>query len=148
MRMKLLSLTTALVLVALLSVPKPAFADRFTTYVWSRMLDVLLILGMNDLSSTHDPFTSWIYNRKYEDVNFHLRRGRTYYIVGVCDQDCSDLDLAAYDSNGALISSDLRIDSTPVVSVTAYRETNITVRASMRSCNSSFCHYGLGAFSR
>ena len=72
----------------------------------------------------------------------------SYRILGVCDNDCRDLDLALYDENGKLIGSDQKVDDLPAVSVTPSWTGPFTVRATMASCRTRQCLYGFQAFYR
>jgi hypothetical protein len=54
-------------------------------------------------------------------------------IFGVCDVDCSDLDINLYDSTGSLVSSDTLTDDTPVV-VAPYNGV-YSVEVIMTSCS-------------
>jgi hypothetical protein len=42
---------------------------------------------------SHDPYTGTLYDNAYEDLTLTLHSGVSYALVGVCDNDCSDLDL-------------------------------------------------------
>jgi hypothetical protein len=35
-----------------------------------------------------------------------LQKGMQYVIIGVCDKDCSDLDIKVYDENDRVIATD------------------------------------------
>lgn len=67
---------------------------------------------------------------------------RQYIIVGVCDQDCSDLDLFLYDHDGDAIERDVEPDAGPVVPVTPGAGAH-QVRVDMVACSVEPCVYGL-----
>ena len=122
-----------------------AQVDPWVAQVRSQLRRVANIAGYNGYSLTHDFFGNLRDNYR-EDVTFNLRSGKTYRIIGVCDNDCSDLDLKIYDANGNLIASDTLRDSQPIISVRPKWDSAFTVRATMVSCSSSPCRYGIGAF--
>ena len=47
--------------------------------------------------------------------------GTSYQIVGVCDTDCSDLDLVLYDRDGEPVAEDILPDDVPIIEVTVAR---------------------------
>lgn len=63
---------------------------------------------------THDPFVDRLGNGGNDDITLNLRKGTSYVIVGVCDDDCKDMDLKLYDDNGRLVDSDTAADDTPI----------------------------------
>ncbi len=68
-----------------------------------------------------------------------LQAGTAYGIVGVCDIDCSDLDLRLLDPDGAGVSEDDAGDDGPVLLVTAESSGVFTVEVSMVRCAAASC---------
>ncbi len=110
-----------------------------------RAVTSLLHLGF-DIASSYRPFTGTLHNNTYTDVTYTLEQGVPYALVGVCDNDCSDLDLKLYDENYHLIDSDTRPDATPVIQVTPKWTGVFHVRVIMSRCDVGPCWYGLGEF--
>ena len=75
-----------------------------------------------------------------------LRAGTTYGIVGVCDVDCSDLDLRLLDPDGASVSEDNAGDDGPVLLVTAETSGVFTVEVSMVRCTAASCGWAVQAY--
>ena len=80
------------------------------------------------------------------NVMLDLVAGRSYSIVGVCDNDCSNLDLWLYDPAGAEIAGDGLPDDTPVINVTPGSSGTYRLRVGMVKCTSSPCQYGVRTF--
>ena len=76
-------------------------------------------------------------------ANIQAPGGATYF-VGVCDENCRDLDLIVRDASGREIGRDKEIDDVPLVMVEATAGT-YTVEVSMADCNGQ-CHWGVGVF--
>lgn len=98
--------------------PTSAFAQR--TSEWEAQVRQQLINAGSKLYGrgfelTHETYTGSLYNNTYETLTLTLHAGTGYALVGVCDADCSDLDLVLYDADGREVSSDLKPDDTPVV---------------------------------
>lgn len=110
-----------------------------------RAVTALLNLGY-DVRSSYEPFVGTLRNNTYTDVTYTLQGGVPYALVGVCDNDCPDLDLKLYDENYHLIDSDTQPDATPVIQVTPRWTGTFHVRVIMSRCNNSPCWYGIGEF--
>jgi hypothetical protein len=95
-----------------------AQSDRWAEQVRRQLIKIAPALGLSGYSLTHNPFIGSLGRGGQEDVTLTMRSGVTYAIVGVCDNDCQDLDLILYDDNGNRVASDVQRDDTPVVKVT------------------------------
>jgi hypothetical protein len=82
-----------------------------------------------------------------ESLTFSLVGGATYIIKGVCDDDCSDLDLTLYDPQGTQVDIDIEVDAEPVVQATPSSSGSYRVDVAMPGCSVSPCFYGVGLFS-
>lgn len=98
--------------------------------------------------STHDVYTGSLQNQKNETVTLTLRAGREYAILGVCDTDCTDLDLHIMDPSGNQVDVDIELDDFPVLEVRPPRDGTYTVRVTMATCSVSPCFYGIGVWAR
>lgn len=120
-----------------------------TTYinqVKEQLLGAAIAAGLLNYDLTHDPYIDNLFHRESEAVTLTLRKGYSYSIIGVCDEDCGDIDLFLYDENGNRIDSHDGSDSYPVVEVTPRWTANFTVKTHMYQCSASPCYYGLGIF--
>ncbi|HEU4561374.1 MAG TPA: hypothetical protein VFS20_26205 [Longimicrobium sp.] len=72
-----------------------------------------------------------------------LEAGRTYLFVGVCDDDCTDLDVRVFDTLGRAVASDEDPRPTPMVDFTPRRSGEHAVRASMVGCSQPACRYAV-----
>lgn len=120
--------------------------DRWTNQVRSQLIQASIAIGLVNYRMTHNPFIGDLGRRGQDDITLNLKRGTSYAIVGVCDNDCRDIDLALYDDNGNLVASDTRNDYTPVVRITPRWNAQFTIRVIMVSCSNAPCRYGIGAF--
>ena len=94
---------------------------------------------------THHIFVSSLAGGQTQSVTVDLEAGTTYAILGVCDEDCSDLDLRLYGANG-LIDSDVAMDDFPIVRVTTTQSGTFRIEVVMASCSVDPCRYGLGVY--
>jgi serine/threonine-protein kinase len=80
-----------------------------------------------------------------KDLAATLTGGSSYTLIGQCDRNCSDLDLAIYDGD-SLISEDLKEDDNPVLILNAPRSGEYRLKVSMPGCSEASCWYGIGLF--
>jgi hypothetical protein len=77
-----------------------------------------------------------------EMVSVNMPLGSSYIIMGVCDNDCGDLDLAIMKS-GVELSKDTTTDDWPLVDVTPTGDSAYQVKVTMYECSTSNCGYQL-----
>lgn len=133
---------------AVILAPTAAFAGRFTDQVGQQLIGAATTLGLRGYRLTHDPYVSTLPDDSSKFLTINLRAGNSYALVGVCDEDCRDIDMRLYDENGNLVASDTATDDTPVVRVTPRWSGRFRVKVSMPSCSASSCYYGVGVFGR
>jgi hypothetical protein len=75
-----------------------------------------------------------------------LQGGMRYAIVGVCDQDCTDVDLQIFGPDGSKLDEDLELDDTPVLEFVAPVTGQYRLRVMMPSCNQNPCYWGAQVF--
>ncbi|HYO47569.1 MAG TPA: hypothetical protein VEY33_12865 [Gemmatimonadota bacterium] len=75
-----------------------------------------------------------------------LSAGSSYLIVGVCDNDCSDVDLALRDGNAVEVASDTAADDTPLIRFTPSTTGTYVITPRMPDCRVEPCGYGIGVF--
>lgn len=75
-----------------------------------------------------------------------LQSGRQYAIVGFCDQDCGDLDLALATTDGELLFQDEAEDDYPVLEFVAPRGERFVVITRMYECVTDGCGFAYQVF--
>lgn len=131
-------------------IPTAVRADnsRYVRDISRQLVRVARSAGGHNLTSTHEPVIDKLAHRRSHYIRINLRAGKSYAIVGVCDRDCRDLDIALYDSAGNWIASDFKNDDTPTIIVNPNRSGAYRIRVKMANCNNNPCYYGVGAFGR
>lgn len=131
-----------------LFINQAAVADPYINQVRNQLIEAAGILLEGNYSLTHTPYVGDLSDSHTDLLTLNLRSGITYQFVGVCDEDCSDLDLALYDGNGNLIDSDTAYNDIPLVSVTPRWNQQFRLKIDMADCSASYCNYGVGTFGR
>ncbi len=80
--------------------------------------------------------------------SIRLGNGGNYMVIAVCDADCSDVDLAVYDSERKLVGSDNDESDVAIAQVATAAAGGFTAEVTMYSCAVSPCFYGLGVFEK
>lgn len=133
----------------LVAAPTAAFANRYTDVVYQQLMDAAISLGILSNHQVVDtPYVNTLDDNRSETISITLYSGHSYALLGVCDQDCQDLDLYLYDGYGNLIDSDTSSDDYPIVEVSPSRSGRFYVKTSMARCSESYCYYGVGLFGR
>jgi hypothetical protein len=130
--------------VALLALPSVASAQSYAEAVWSQLNDVYNQVNGEGFDS-RNYVIGRMANGSSDSWSFTLPGGNSYKIVGVCDNDCDDLDIEV-SIDGAVIAEDVLDDDVPIVNFTATNETRYTVRVTMASCSADPCFWGLAVF--
>jgi hypothetical protein len=87
--------------------------------------------------------SGWLGNGAAATHTMTLEAGVAFTFTGICDEDCSDLDLALLDENFREIDSDFLMDDIPVVAVTPQWTGQFHLRVIMARCTRAPCAYAI-----
>lgn len=124
----------------------PAFAQD-----WATLRDALLDQagrlfaeeGYHAVGFVHEGALD---NGEAARVTLPLREGGEIVLVGVCDGDCSDMDLTLFDPGGTQLAADIETDDVPIVRTTPGRTGAYSVTVQMAACSVDPCGFALQAF--
>jgi len=122
-------------------------SDQWTGQVNRLLGQAARIAQQNGMHRSHEPYIGALRTSAREEHDIDLSAGTSYQLIGVCDNDCSDLDLRLFDPSGREVASDVLTDDTPVLTVTPRRSGTYRVRAIMTACSDQPCRYGIGVYS-
>ena len=74
--------------------------------------------------------------------------GSRYIIAGVCDQDCTNVDLKLLAPDGAQLADNTAPDNRPTMSLTSPGTGQFTVTVVMAGCRQSPCYWGFQVFEK
>ncbi len=89
-----------------------------------------------------------IARRKSEYHTLTLEGGVRYAILGVCDDECYDIDLVLTDPADSTVAEDVQPDDTPVLEFTAPVTGRYRLEAVMFNCRANSCAWGTQIFRR
>ena len=142
--MKLKTIALALAGAALFCAA-PAQAQQGPALVAMLLDSATVLMSNEDFEEADDAVVGTLGEGEDEEFEMELEAGESYIFVGVCDENCSDLDIAVYDENGDEIDSDVEMDDTPMVAIEADEDMTVTIKVTMATCGRR-CHYGLGTY--
>ncbi len=79
-------------------------------------------------------------------VTLPLVPGIPFRIVGLCDSDCTDLDLTIFDTGGQQLATDVALDATPTFEVEVNANATYEVRVDMITCSIEPCVWTIMAY--
>lgn len=82
-----------------------------------------------------------------ERITLHVSGGGQTQIMGLCDTDCSDIDLILYDGAGNVLDKDLQADDVPIVSWHG-GTADLQLEVRMVKCTTDPCRYGVRAYTK
>lgn len=90
----------------------------------------------------------WLNDDETAHHGLKLVAGRTYRIIGVCDQDCEDLDLFLYgdETIESLMESDQMTDNFPIINFTPTETKTYRIKMGMYTCTIEPCQVGVDVF--
>lgn len=94
------------------------------------------------------PFAGGLAARGERRVPITLRAGQDYRIFGVCDADCTDLDLRLLEGGATPISEDIASDDVPVLSVRPRVTGQYVIQVLMPGCASAPCYFAVNVYAR
>jgi hypothetical protein len=97
---------------------------------------------------THQVLTGALSQSATTMLDVRLDAGTTYQIIGVCDNDCSDLDLTLYDADGKQVDADTELDDVPMVAVAPPHPGTYRLQVQMATCSDQPCRFGVGIFGK
>ncbi|HUF89901.1 MAG TPA: hypothetical protein VMR66_07960 [Gemmatimonadota bacterium] len=95
-----------------------------------------------------DLIVGFLFDDEEIGLEIDLEFGVEYMIVGVCDQDCSDLDLMLGDVEGNELFTDALDDDAPILTFTAPARGSHILWVSMYECLVEPCSFGYKVYRR
>jgi hypothetical protein len=94
------------------------------------------------------PWTGSLDNGEAASDSVTLEAGVAYVLLGVCDDDCTALELGLFAANGYEVDAARRSGNAPIVRVTPRERARYRFTVRMTGCGMNPCWYGIRAFRR
>lgn len=104
--------------------------------------------GQDGREVVSGPFFGALEEDAKENYTLSVRRGGSYMIIGVCDNDCSDLDIRVYNTAGDLIGEDKLEDDAPIVELVPTASGRVRVEVEMYKCSEEPCYFAVEVYGK
>lgn len=132
--------------------PAPEGGDdsdqQFRDQIEGQLLAKSIVYTGQGYTETHDPYIDRLGPEATDSINFELEADVAYAVIGVCDTDCSDLDLRLKDENGNVIDDDFATDDFPIVEATPSWTGRFDLEVVMADCDEAYCYYGVAIYGK
>lgn len=124
-------------------------ADYYQQQILARLSQAEQEIAAQGFQRMGNPYTGQLAQGQSQDItSLTLNVGAEFRVIGVCDADCNDLDLALYDGYGNEISRDNGAAATAVVGVIPTSSGTFGVQVHMYHCARAPCYYALVLYGR
>jgi len=138
----------ALALGAGMTAAAEAQGNQYTQQITAQLTRAAQHYGSQGYSPDRAPSIGNLNDDAEESIMINLTGGRRYAIIGVCDNDCRDVDLQVFSGDGTKIGEDLEVDDQPLVQFSAQYTGQYRVKVLMANCNTNPCYYGVQVLTR
>ena len=121
---------------------------QYVAQVQAQLDKIETLLTGRGYEETHTAKIAQLAQGGKKRFTLDLRKGMEYILAGVCDNDCTDLDIKIYDENDVLLTSDDQQDDKPVVGITPKLTGIYQIEITMYKCGNSPCAYGIGVYGK
>ena len=133
---------------SMLIAPTLAAQDQWEQQVRQQLIQISGFLTNDGYTLTHVSTDNALNDDGTFELWLDLEGGVEYAIVGVCDEDCSDVDLEVFSSEGVSIDSYYDLDDFPLVALIPNRSARFRIHVYMAACSLEPCSWGVGIFGR
>ena len=124
-------------------VPEP-----FARQLARQLAEADQVVGNDNYQRAAGPFAGGVAEGERRSFNVTLRAGQDYRVVGVCDDQCGDLDLRGLDPNGETLDADLLHNAMPALSLEPELTGQHTIEVAMAQCGAPRCWFAFNVYAR
>lgn len=128
--------------------PAATGQNAYQQQILARLAQVEQAFVSQGFQQVSQPVTGQLGAGQHQNWPLTMNQGYDYRIVGVCDNDCGNIDLVIYDENNVLVAQDVLADATPVATVAPQWTGPFTAQAVMQQCTVQPCYYALVLYGR
>lgn len=146
--MKMRLILAALAVLALGAPASAQVPDPFARELAHHLARIDQVVAQQNYQRAAGPFSGGLPQGQRRVFSVTLRAGQDYRLVGVCAQNCGDLDLRARGPNGMLLDEDILRDDVPVLTVRPVLTGQHTIEVDMAQCGAPRCWFAFNVYSR
>jgi hypothetical protein len=127
---------------------QPAGDQNWQQTLTNQLQQAHAVMGQQGYQLVGQPFSGSLSPGQSQDVPTAMNAGYEYQVFGVCDADCSDLDIRVYGLDGSLIVEDTTASNQPNVGVIPSVNGTFSVQVSMYACTVAPCFFAVQLYAR
>lgn len=112
--------------------------------MWDQLDDLLADEGL--VRALQLPLFGGLDAGDSEQVTVPIVAGVPFRLVGMCDDDCTDLDLTLFGADGEQLETDIALDATPTFEVEVSTSGTYNLRVDMVTCSIEPCIWSVMAY--
>lgn len=128
-----------------LAVMAPGFSVQAQDPTGAAMVDFLFNAVSNEFDLTLQSKTTGSLRQGASGTGTLQVRAGSVVFIGVCDENCSDVDMIVRDASGREVGRDFEDDDTPLVILDSATAGRYTVEVQMPGCSGT-CNWGVAAY--
>lgn len=129
-------------------VPQGSGADQAQAIILQQLQHAQAAAAQQGFQMVGQPVSGGLQQGQSWNIPGELYAGYDYRVLGVCDQDCNDMDLVLFDGNGAVIAQDTTTSSQPMLAVQTPYNGAFTIQVQMYHCAVAPCYYAVALYAR
>lgn len=137
----------ALAAVMALSAAAPAVAQsEYRQQLQSQFDNARNLVSSDGYTVAIGPFIGMLNNGNRERFTIPVQKGVSYKVLGVCDNDCSDVDIKLFNMSGTNIGEDVLADDVPIVELIPTADGQVQIEVIMATCSQNPCYHGVEVY--
>lgn len=124
-------------------IPESSHAQDVVQQQLQAMVEIMAGEGYTTVG---EPYTGFVGEDETSTFEVRLEGGVAYQLNGVCDQDCTDIDLVLEDMSGTELGADRLEDDVPIIQYTPRSTGTYRVTVSMFACSIEPCGWGVALY--
>jgi hypothetical protein len=128
--------------------PQPGNGAQYAQQLQAQIAVAEQALGTQGFRQIAGPFSGGLPQGQNQSFPVTLEQGGDYRIIGVCDSDCSDLDLSLRDQNNNVVQQDALADDHPVLQSQPAWTGPFMLDVTMYQCTRAPCFFTVVVYAR
>ena len=134
--------------VGAIAAPKAAAQNTWQQQIRNQIATAATAVREHGYSPDREMISGSLNDDASEGMRINLQGGTRYAIIGVCDEDCTDVDLRVWGPDGTKLDEDIATDDTPVLEFVAPVTGQYRLSVEMATCRTNPCYWGVQVFAR
>lgn len=132
--------------IACIALPAAAQTNSYRQQLDQQLQKSRELFQQQGYSVAAGPFTGALPAGGKERFTLPVQSGVSYKLLGICDNDCTDVDLRVFNLNGQNIGEDVTDDDVPLVELQPTGTGTVQIEAQVVACSSEPCYHAIEVY--